>query len=70
MCIPNLKKRSFISLASKVIDNKLSIGYFLELSTNFEILKKKLLDQEEFQNFNKLPFLSLEEQLKEFNIEI
>ena len=68
VCIPNTKKRNFINLIAKLIDNKLSIEYFLEFTNNFEILKKLTLKEEEYENFDKLPNLNLDEQLKEFNI--
>ena len=51
-----------------MIDNKVSVEYFLEFTNNFEILKKITLDENERENFNNLPFLTLEEQLNQFEI--
>ena len=68
-CIFNKNKRTFLQLASLVIDNKLSVETILELSNNFELLKQKVLNEEEYKKFNDVPFLNFREQMKEFNIE-
>ena len=66
----NKPKRNFVSLISKVVDNKLSVEYILELSNNFQLLKKSVLNQEQYYKFDYLPNLSFEEQLKEFGIKL
>ena len=69
-CILNTKKRNFIQLVSQVIDNKLSVEYILELCNNFQLLRKLVLTQEQNQKFDSMNHLSLEEQLKEFDIKL
>ena len=66
----NKQKRNFVSLISKVVDNKLSVEYILELSNNFQLLKKSVLNQEQYDKFDYLPNLYFEEQLKEFGIKL
>lgn len=65
----NPLKKGFIDLASEVIDNKLSVEYFLESSNNLELLKKFTLNQEQCENFNRMSLVPLKEQLNEFNIQ-
>ena len=48
----NKQKRNFVSLISKVVDNKLSVEYILELSNNFQLLKKSVLNQEQYYKFD------------------
>lgn len=55
---------------SILIDNKLSVEYILELSNNFELLKRKVLTEEEYEQFDKLPYFKLEEQMREFKFKI
>lgn len=62
-------KRDFISVISEVIENKLSVEYFLELTNNFRNLKILLLDENQLEKFNALPYLNLEKQLEEFKQE-
>ena len=68
-CIINKKKRNFVKLISELINNKLSVEYILESSVNFELLKKIILNEEQYENFKNLPYLTLADQMKEFNIE-
>ena len=55
-------------LVSQVIDNKLSVENILGLCNNFQLLKKLVLNQEQTQKFDYMNGLSLEEQLREFEI--
>ena len=67
-CILNSKKRHFVRLISKIIDEKLSVEYILELSNNFEMLKKIVLDEEQYENFGNLPPFTLTKQMEELDI--
>ena len=55
-------------MISSLIDKKLSLESFLQLSNNFELLKKKILTEDQYREFDELPYLRLDEQLKEFNL--
>ena len=66
--ILNSKKRNFVRLISKIIDDKLSVEYILELSNNFEMLKKIVLDEEQYENFGNLPPFTLKKQMEELDI--
>ena len=46
----------------------MSVEYLLKLSNNFDILKKKTLDNEQYENFENIPQLTLEQQMKKFGI--
>ena len=61
-------KRNFIKLISPVIYKKLSIEYFLKISNNFEMLKEFVLNEDEIKNFNELPPMNLDKQIKLFEI--
>jgi hypothetical protein len=65
-CICNKQKRDFVSKVSKIIDCKVSIEYFLELTNNFEILKRFTLNEKQYEEFNNYPYFNIEEQLNEF----
>ena len=52
----------------QIIDYKLSVEYLLKLSNNFEALKKKTLNEEEYENFENTAKISFEDQMKEFNL--
>lgn len=67
--ILNERRRNFVYLMSDLIYKKLSVEYILEQSTNLELLKKKLLNEEEVIEFNKLPHLTIKELMEEFNKE-
>ena len=67
-CIYNPLKRKFIKFATELIDNKLSVEYFLQVSNNVEILKKLTLNDEQNEIFDDMRHLPLKEQLNEFNI--
>ena len=67
-CICNSLKRKFIKIATELIDNKLSVEYFLQVSNNVEILKKLTLNDEQNEIFDDMRHLPLKEQLNEFNI--
>lgn len=60
------KKRKFVEKLSNLIYNKLSFDNFLELSINFHALKKKVLMQEDFENFDKFVDNNKNEILNEF----
>jgi hypothetical protein len=62
------KKKNFVRIISLIINNKLSVEYLLKLSNNFEALKKKILNNEEFENFEISATRTIKEQMKEFNI--
>ena len=47
----------------------MSVEYLLKLSNKFERLKKITLDNEQYENFENLPEMTLEVQMKEFGIE-
>lgn len=68
--VSNKSKRNFINYATDLIDNRLSVEYILESSNNFQLLKKTVLNQEQFEKFDFLTNLSFEEQLREFDIKI
>ena len=61
----NRRKRNFFIMSSHLIDSKLSVENFLELSNDFELLKKKLFTEEQYTEFNELPQLTYEEQIKQ-----
>jgi hypothetical protein len=67
-CIINKRKKNFVRIISKIIYNKLSVEYLLKLSNNFEALKKKTLNNEEFENFAILGNRTIKEQMKDFNL--
>lgn len=67
-CIINKKKKNFVRITSQIIYNRLSVEYLLKLSNNFEALKKKTLNDEEYENFAVTSKRSFEEQMKEFDI--
>jgi hypothetical protein len=68
-CICNPLKRRFIDIVSKLINQKLSIEYYLESSNNIDILRKIMLNEEQDEKFLNYPHFTLKEQLKEFKIE-
>ena len=65
--IINRRKRNFVKMISNLINNKLSVEYILELSNNFELLKRKILTGDQYREFDEIPHLTLDEQIKEFN---
>ena len=65
--IINRRKRDFVKIISDLVNKKLSLESFLELSNNFELLKRKILTEDQYTEFNELPNLTLDEQIKEFN---
>jgi len=67
-CIYNSLKRKFIKIATELIDNKLSVEYFLQVSNNVELLKKLTLNDEQNEKFDNMVYLPLKEQLNEFKI--
>ena len=67
-CIINRMKRRFVRFANELVDNKLSLEYYLEISNNLEFLKRLTLNEEQYEEFDKIPHLKFEEQLKQFKI--
>jgi hypothetical protein len=67
--IINRRKRNFINMISDLINQKLSVEYILELSNNFELLKRKTLTKDQCREFDEKPHLNLDEQIREFNSE-
>ena len=61
-------KRRFVRFANELVDNKLSLEYYLEISNNLEFLKRLTLNEEQYEEFDKIPHLKFEEQLKQFKI--
>lgn len=55
-------------MISQVINRKLSIEYLLKLSNRFENLKKIVLSDPEYKNFENIPPKILEEQMKELEL--
>ena len=62
--ICNGKKRSFVQRASKLISLKLSVEYILGFITDFELLKRNVLTNEEYVEFGNLSYLNLDDQMK------
>ena len=52
-------------MISGLINDKLSVEYILELSNSFEILKRTALTEDQYKEFDELPYLTLDEQIKE-----
>ena len=56
-------------MSSDLINSKLSVENFLEISNDFEILKKKIFSEEQYREFNEIPQLTLEEQMKRYGLD-
>lgn len=50
-------------MTKKLINHKLSIENFLVISNDFEILKRKIFNEEEYKEYEELPNLTLKEQM-------
>lgn len=59
-------RKRFILQASKLIDKKLSVEYFLIMSKKFEIMKNIALNEEQKDKFDEMSEIKFKEQLKEF----
>jgi len=60
----NKRKRNFFIVSSDLINSKLSVENFLELSNDFELLKRKIFTEEQYKEFDEIPQLTLQEQMK------
>jgi len=63
--IMNKTKRNFFQLASKIIENKLSLEYKIRNYFNLEKLKLFSLNQDQIDYFNSLPNFKIEKHLSE-----
>ena len=63
-CLPK-KKKTFISIAMKIINRKLSVENILEITIKLQILKNLLLNEEESEQFDKIPLFKLKDHLGE-----
>jgi len=61
----NKTKREFFKLATKIIENKLSLEYQMRYYFNMEKLKLISLNQEQIDYFNSLPNFKIEKHLSE-----
>ena len=68
-CIINPLKKKFLNIETKLVNKKISIENFLEVSNDLEILKKLTFSEEQFDLFSNYQHLSFKEQLNEFKIE-
>ena len=66
--ICNKKKKNFVQKVNKIISMKLSVENILGISTDFELLKRKIFTNEEYVEFDQLEYLSLDEQMKDIEI--
>jgi hypothetical protein len=67
-CIKNKMKKNFINFANLLINKKLSIEYYLEMSNQIEIIKKLTLDEEEYKEFDNYQHLEFKEQTEKLEI--
>jgi len=58
-------KRNFFQLASKIIDNKLSLEFQLKYYCDLEKLKLLILNQEQLEYLNTVPNFKIEKHLND-----